>query len=216
MKRIIDGMTYNTDTATIVARYEYVDDRDYETEAILYQSRGGAFFLVHKWEVDGNWKYLFESMSRSEVDRLVEKTDNLEIIDEAAITEPPEAEAESEPGATLYVRVPASLKRRVDEAAKDEKLSGNVWAMRCVERCLEPKKALSDYPDLVYIWEISSSTRIGVDWDRDKCVEALEEIAKYTEILAETLNVDLTGLSAASYFDATSDDLRQKFRPLAD
>jgi hypothetical protein len=34
------------------------------------------------------------------------------------------------------VRVPAVLKRRADEAAQQASLSGNVWAMRCIERCL--------------------------------------------------------------------------------
>ena len=138
MKRIIDGQTYNTDTSTIVARYEYKDDKGYDTEATLYQTRGGAFFLVHKWAVDDLWKFHFEAMTRDEVSRLVERTDNLEIVDEGAINEPPEAEAEAEPSATLYIRVPASLKKRVDDAAKESKVSGNVWAMRCVERCLEP------------------------------------------------------------------------------
>jgi hypothetical protein len=57
--------------------------------------------------------------------------------------DPPEATAEAEPGATIYIRVPASLKRSVDEAAKSEKLSGNVWAMRCVEHCLNS----NPYPD---------------------------------------------------------------------
>ncbi len=126
MKRVIEGMTYNTDTASPAARYEYVDEKDYDVEATVYQTRGGAFFIVHTWQVDGQWKHHFETISRDEIQRLIEKGDQFEIIDEAAITEPPEAVAESEPGATLYVRVPASLKRRVDEAAKDEKLSGNV------------------------------------------------------------------------------------------
>ena len=52
--------------------------------------------------------------------------------------DPPQATAEAIPGATIYIRVPAALKRRVEEAADAEKVSGNVWAMRCVERCLEP------------------------------------------------------------------------------
>ena len=54
--------------------------------------------------------------------------------------DPPEAAAESEAGATLYLRVPTSLKRRVDEAAKSNKLSGNVWLMRCVEGCLKKEE----------------------------------------------------------------------------
>ena len=50
--------------------------------------------------------------------------------------DPPEAVAEAELGATIYIRVPVALKRRVEEAARRDKVSGNVWAMRCVEKCL--------------------------------------------------------------------------------
>ncbi len=82
-------------------------------------------------------KFHFEATDRDEVLRLVETTDNMEIID-SSLEEPPEAEAEAEPGATIYVRMPASLKKRVDDAAKAANLSGNVWTMRCLERCLAP------------------------------------------------------------------------------
>ena len=50
--------------------------------------------------------------------------------------EPPEAEAEAEPSATIYVRVPTVLKQRVDQAAAEAKLSVNAWAMKCMERCI--------------------------------------------------------------------------------
>jgi hypothetical protein len=51
--------------------------------------------------------------------------------------DPPEAAAEGEPGATIYIRVPVSLKQRVEAAAAKDKLSGNAWVMRCVEKCLK-------------------------------------------------------------------------------
>jgi hypothetical protein len=44
--------------------------------------------------------------------------------------DPPEATAEPEPGATIYIRVPMALKRSVDEAARAANLSSNVWVMR--------------------------------------------------------------------------------------
>jgi hypothetical protein len=34
----------------------------------------------------------------------------------------------------------ASLKRMVDDAARDAKQSGNSWAMKCIERCLEDQE----------------------------------------------------------------------------
>jgi predicted HicB family RNase H-like nuclease len=53
--------------------------------------------------------------------------------------DPPEASAEAEPASTIYIRVPASLKQRVDAAAHAANVSGNVWAMRCLENCLAEK-----------------------------------------------------------------------------
>src|SRR5262249_10476663 len=47
-----------------------------------------------------------------------------------------EAEAEAEPSATIYLRVPTVLKQRVDQAAAGAKLSVNAWAMKCMERCI--------------------------------------------------------------------------------
>lgn len=135
MKRIIHGVTYNTDTARIVARWEYNDQDGYPTDATLYQTRGGAFFTVHKWEVDGKEKVYFEAVSRDEVLRLVERTNNLEIIDDSVLQDPPEAAAEAAPGATLYIRVPASLKDQLEELAQDAGVSLNTWMMRCAERC---------------------------------------------------------------------------------
>ena len=64
-----------------------------------------------------------EAISRGELDKLVLNTDNMEIIDDDALASPPEAMAEAEPGSTIYVRVPSSLKKRVDDAARDKKLS---------------------------------------------------------------------------------------------
>lgn len=139
MKRIIEGQTYNTDTSSIVALWEYDEGRGADTKATLYVTRGGAFFVVHRWETSEEYKYRFQALSRAEVARLVETTDNMEIVDDEAIGEPPEAAAEIEPGATLYVRVPASLKSRVDDAAKRDGVAVNAWAMRCMEQCLKPR-----------------------------------------------------------------------------
>ena len=142
MKRVIEGKTYNTFTAAVVARWEYKDTNDYDTDAVLYLTKGGAFFAVHEWKVwdddvgEPRTKTYFETMSREEVGRLVERAENLEVVDENALQLPPEAIDETEPGATIYVRVPAPLKNRVDAAAAGAKLSTNAWVMRCLENCL--------------------------------------------------------------------------------
>jgi hypothetical protein len=48
VRRVIDGKTYTTDTSIVVARYIYEDDKGYEVEATVYQTKGGGFFIVHE------------------------------------------------------------------------------------------------------------------------------------------------------------------------
>jgi hypothetical protein len=112
---------------------------------ILYQTRGGAFFL-HKEKTINEWdeeerehrrreRHEFVPLSPESAHKWMLEGD-VEVVHNP-FDDPPEATAEAEPGATIYIRVPAALKRRVDEAVQESKLSGNVWAMRCVEQCLE-------------------------------------------------------------------------------
>ena len=141
MKRVIDGKTYNTDTSTIVGRYEYENQNGCDVEATVYLNNGGAFFVLHHWEVGkdelARSKTYMEAMTREEIEKLVKDQDNFQIIDDEALQPPPEAEAESEPGATIYLRVPASLKKRVEEAAERQNSSTNAWTMRCIEEGLQ-------------------------------------------------------------------------------
>jgi hypothetical protein len=67
--------------------------------------------------------------------------------------DPPEAAAEDAPGATLYIRVPASLKDRADRLARDEEVSLNAWAMRCVERCTALPKIGECIGEILHIGE---------------------------------------------------------------
>jgi predicted HicB family RNase H-like nuclease len=148
VKRVINGKTYNTDTSTLVAQYEYEDDKGYQTVAEVYQNRGGAFFIVHSWTepMPGSQfnemihKVLLEESSREEMERLIDRGEvSIEIINEDALAVPPEAEAEEEPATTAYLRLPPALKNRIEAAAKDDGLSLNAWAIRCFERCAEQK-----------------------------------------------------------------------------
>jgi hypothetical protein len=146
MKTVIDGKTYNTDTSTTVASYSYEDGDGYDTEAVVYLNRGGAYFAVHTWDVttgdvrrgeerETKTKTFVEVLSRAEIDRLV-ATENLTVHNERALTLPPEATAEDEASATIFVRVPEALKAKVDEAASTAGVSINAWALRCFEACL--------------------------------------------------------------------------------
>jgi hypothetical protein len=149
MKRIVDGLTYNTDTSTLLAKAEWTLNDQWspyngsEVEGELYQTRGGAFFLVTTIHIPGD----NSSDARDKVEFAAMPPDRAQAwllegdveIYRNPFDDPPEATAEADAGATIYIRVPAALKRDVDEAAREEQVSGNVWAMRCVERCLSPK-----------------------------------------------------------------------------
>jgi predicted HicB family RNase H-like nuclease len=65
---------------------------------------------------------------------------DLRIIASKVLEEPPEAEEEETPGATLYLRLPASLKEQVEAAAAEDRLSANAWSMRCLESCVALRK----------------------------------------------------------------------------
>lgn len=170
MKRIVNGVTYNTDTSTAIARWQREDeDEGTQEEMILYQTRGGAFF-VHEIRETKAWnerereyeersRHAFEPMSPEEAHKWLLEGD-VEVFHNP-FDDPPEASAEAEPGATIYLRVPSSLKNRVDEAAKNEKVSGNVWAMRCVERCLA---ASGDDADRLTYHLMAVSDAIKLDW----------------------------------------------------
>jgi predicted HicB family RNase H-like nuclease len=144
MKRIIDGVTYNTDTSTRIARSEYDTEYNHEDrpcDGTLYQTRGGAFF-VHQCISLGNdedgqevTKDRFVALSASEAEAWF-NAGEVEPYTNPFGEDPPEAEAETAPGATIYVRVPALLKRRVEEAAEKASLSANAYVLRCLESCL--------------------------------------------------------------------------------
>jgi hypothetical protein len=150
MKRIIHGVTYNTATATRLAESRWTTHNDAtgsddQVLGTLYQTQGGAFF-VHAEITEQAWDQSEEAYRPSvvhEFDPLSPERahkwfleGDVEVFHNPFGDDPPEAVAEAEPGATIYVRVPSSLKQRVEEAARAENLSGNVWAMRCLERCV--------------------------------------------------------------------------------
>lgn len=146
MKRIINGVTFNTDTSTMLAQSEYEgSDRIYGKVPVvetLYQTRSGAFF-VHRSELleletedtHANIRNTFHPMTRAEAQQWIEEGD-IELIHPGVLDEPPEALPEDAPEATIYLRIPASLKERIEASAKAASLSVNSWALRCMERCL--------------------------------------------------------------------------------
>jgi predicted HicB family RNase H-like nuclease len=144
MKRLIDGVTYNTDTATLLAKSDYQGDWNNEPcpiEGILYQTRGGAFFIHEEVDVSGleafsNWdagytKTRFLKCSEEGARHWI-TTGEVEVFLNPFEEKAPEDETHG----TVYVRMPASLKRQIEAAAESDGLSANSWAMRCFEKCL--------------------------------------------------------------------------------
>ncbi len=143
MKRIIDGVTYNTDTSERLAVSQctasYANE-PYDCRATLYRTRGGAFFVHERIDLGVNDDGLREhadrakAMSAAEAEQWI-MTGDVEVFHNP-FGEPPEAVTEVEPSATIYIRVPAGLKQRAEQAAKDAELSLNAWSIRSFERSL--------------------------------------------------------------------------------
>jgi predicted HicB family RNase H-like nuclease len=143
MKRIINGASYNTETSTEIAKYEYdIEPGEGAGFEVLYQTRGGAFFThacerrVSHDEAAPNGQLVreinsFNPMTRDEAQDWV-MTGNVEVFSDV-FGELPEAAAEAGPEATLYVRVPTSLKDRIEAVALAAGQSVNAWAIRCLE-----------------------------------------------------------------------------------
>lgn len=148
MKRIIDGQTYNTDTATLCAERKLTrwGGRGETGQGMLtafswtealYRSGGGAFFLVTTPDAPAR------SMDQPELTPIGDKQAlawaeehcTVEQI-EALFGEMPEAGAKSAP---MYLRIPDVLKKQIEVRAKAEKLSANAWMIRCAESCLKTR-----------------------------------------------------------------------------
>lgn len=222
MKKIVNGVTYNTETSTRLAEAEWEQDGNQMIET-LFQTRGGAFFLdlevtsrewnEHERDYDERITRTFTPVSPEGAHKWMMEGE-VEIFHNP-FDDPPEAAAEAEPASTIYIRVPASLKQRVDDAAKDAKTSGNVWAMRCVEKCLS-QADIGSMKELVYIWNIASAAQLhgkGLDWDKAKCVAALSDIANYAERLAERLFGEDVLPTASKGPDAELGHILKEFAP---
>ena len=146
MKRIVNGMTYNTDTALKFAKAEWSKDGT-ENTGIFYKTRGGAFFM-HQETTRQVWnerergyrtkvEHSFEPLSPETAQAWLNHGEgDIEILVDVFEC-PPEATAEEETSATIYTRVPMELKKLLDERAAAQGLSGNAFVMRCLENCLK-------------------------------------------------------------------------------
>jgi len=130
IKRIIGGKTYNTETATRVAKawFHPQDERWDE----LYQTRHGAYF--RSWgdpAYDEDGIEQIEPLTPSEAQTWMEKHASAELIEQHFGEQPEAGEAESR----VTLRIPDSLKSRIEGLAISNKQSLNTWIIRCLEEC---------------------------------------------------------------------------------
>jgi hypothetical protein len=152
MKRIVNGLGYDTDTSDVIAKAEYDcwDDGAVATYGTLYRTPSGAFFEVLEIgtrDEDGkaNYRSQFGPLSAAAAYKWLSKG-QVELID-TSFAEVPEATAwEAEPNATIYVRAPASLKRRVEKAAAEHMMTLNAYMCAAAEAYVISGKGIPPRP----------------------------------------------------------------------
>ena len=138
IKRIIEGKTYNTETATRLAAIE--DDEYVITGAQLYQTRHGAFF-IYRYAEDGPdgpesdiLPYTPEQ-ARAWLEK--HRSYDVDLIESVFGKMPEAGSGESK----FTLRLPDSLRERLAARAKANNQSLNAWIIKCLERCAPPSKA---------------------------------------------------------------------------
>ena len=127
MKRIMNGVTYDTDTATRVCGGDNAE-HSFAWWG-LYQTRHGAFFKV-VCDHDGE-THTFTPLQEEEAQSLLERHAN-HLVERFFGPFPEYGSAERR----LTIRMPIGLARRVEAAAAARTLNVNRFIMRCLEQVL--------------------------------------------------------------------------------
>lgn len=133
VKRIIEGKTYNTETATQIAGWDH-DEGPYEHGDFLYQTRFGAFFSYQYLNGTGEDDHdtitpLGPEEARSWLES--KRSWDPDLI-EKLFGEMPEAGSNE---VKFTLRMPESLRDRLASKAKENSQSLNAWVVRCLESC---------------------------------------------------------------------------------
>lgn len=132
MKRIIDGKTYNTETATKIAEAPFDEQFPVDYEH-LYHTRHGAFFKTYGSVLGYNGEYIedVKPITPVEAQSWLEKFQMVDTLEKLFGEQPEAGEAESR----ITVRIPDSLKARIERLAVANNQSLNAWITRCFETC---------------------------------------------------------------------------------
>jgi len=140
-KRIIDGKTYNTETATRVAGWTDDEHDPWVEGRHLYQNRHGAFFLYSFREApDPEQEFdTIEPYTPDQAREWLEKnwSWNPDLIESLFGTMPDAGSGEVK----YTLRLPESLRDRLAIRAKANQQSLNAWMVRCLEACASSKEA---------------------------------------------------------------------------
>ena len=139
MKRIIDGKTYNTETSAKIFDYNGLDLDPTDQNGVLwgqvlYQTRHGAYF-VYKYYDDLDGKDTIQPFSPTEAQTWLEEIQHTDVtnIIEQHFGEMPEAgELESR----ITLRMPDSLKNKIDAFAQRNHQSTNAWIVKMLEKAI--------------------------------------------------------------------------------
>ena len=140
-KRIIDGKTYNTETATQIAEA----GEDYNSQkkrTCLYQTRFGAFFVYLYKSEPG--EPVFEQITPRTAEQARKwletyKSEDISIdIFEALFSETLETGTRE---VKYTLRMPESLRGRLAALDKANNQSLNAWTIRCLETCAASGKS---------------------------------------------------------------------------
>jgi predicted DNA binding CopG/RHH family protein len=126
MKRIIDGVTYDTDTATRV----FSESHGHHMSGAwwsMHQTRHGAFFNVI-CDHDGE-TISFEPLTDQEAQKILERHAN-HLLEQYFGPFPEYGSAEKR----LTVRMPIGLYRRIESAATAQNLDVNKYIQRSLEK----------------------------------------------------------------------------------
>jgi hypothetical protein len=157
IKQVIDGKTYNTETARCLATVDLLGYRTDERGRFttntpttsLYETRGGAYFLIRDYDpagffaepdLVGQFRIHHRGvipLKRKEALGWAESkgldSDKVEEMFGKA------AEAGDQTGAIL-LRVPQTLKLAIEKSAAVAGVSTNTWLMRCAERAIASER----------------------------------------------------------------------------
>lgn len=144
MKRIINGVTYNTATATEIYQYKHTsvlctDFRYYEE--VLYRTRSGNYFLFGEGEALSPYSEAYGTNGRTGAAEIVPLTESEarewlerfedpdeicpELFADAGDVEPSES--------VIYLRLPSILKNQLEQLATQENQSLNTFLIKVLE-----------------------------------------------------------------------------------